>query len=62
LSSTPIFAAHTGIIIAEDEAYDETDMTSHCNLAAAAQRRNRSAAMLLPQERCGQLGVAKHAG
>jgi len=38
----------SGIIIAEDEAYDETDMASHCHPGAAAQRRNRSSSMLLP--------------
>lgn len=38
----------SGIVIAEDEAYDETDMASHCHPEAAAQRRNRCASMLLP--------------
>jgi DNA-3-methyladenine glycosylase len=41
-------AADSGILIAETEAYDETDMASHCHPGAAAQRRNRSASMLLP--------------
>lgn len=38
----------SGIIIVEDEAYNETDMASHCHPGAAAQRRNRSSSMLLP--------------
>lgn len=38
----------SGIIIVETEAYDETDMASHCHPGAATQRRNRSASMLLP--------------
>ncbi len=41
-------AVDTGIIVVETEAYDETDMASHCHPAAAAQRRNRSSSMLLP--------------
>jgi DNA-3-methyladenine glycosylase len=45
---TEIRGIRTGGIIIETEAYDETDMASHCHPSAAAQRRNRSASMLLP--------------
>lgn len=45
---TDIRGVRTGGIIIETEAYDETDMASHCHPGAAAQRRKRSASMLLP--------------
>jgi len=38
----------SGILLPEFEAYDETDMASHCHPDAAPQRRNHSASMLLP--------------
>jgi DNA-3-methyladenine glycosylase len=37
----------TAVVIVETEAYEETDMASHCHPAATARRRDRSRSMLL---------------